>query len=203
VIERARRLADQSQAGSRGYTDISDEALMILVDSRRSDAFEELYRRHAGAVASFVARICSDRQVADEVTQTAFLTLWNSANRFRPEAGRLRAWLLTIARNAAIDRARIKRVEVVPFESAPSAVSREGTPEEQVENFERDRTVRQALATLSDDQRTVIELAFFGGLTQTEIARVINEPLGTVKSRVRLGMQKLRRILGPMQGNLT
>jgi RNA polymerase sigma-70 factor (ECF subfamily) len=203
MVERARPLPDRSGGGSGGYTDLSDEALMLLVDSRRTDAFEELYRRHAAAVASFVARICSDRQVADEVTQTAFLTLWNNANRFRPEAGRLRAWLLTIARNAAIDRARIKRVEVVPFDGIRATASREGGPAEQVENFERDRVVRQALAQLSDDQRTVIELAFFGGLTQTEIARVIDEPLGTVKSRVRLGMQKLRRILGPMQGQLT
>ncbi|MBV9102773.1 MAG: sigma-70 family RNA polymerase sigma factor [Candidatus Eremiobacteraeota bacterium] len=136
------------------------------------------------------------------MTQTAFLTLWNNARRFNPEAGRLRAWLLTIARNAAIDRARHKRVDVVPFEAAAGKASMQSGPEEQVENFERDRTVREALASLSDDQRTVIELAFFGGLTQTEIARVVNEPLGTVKSRVRLGMQKLRRILGPLQGNL-
>ena len=97
----------------------------------------------------------------------------------------------------------MKRVEVVPFESAPTLAAPDGGPEERVETFERDRTVRQALAALSEEQRTVIELAFFGGLTQTEIARVIDEPLGTVKSRVRLGMQKLRRILEPMQGNLT
>jgi RNA polymerase sigma-70 factor (ECF subfamily) len=201
MVERARRLADQSRAGPEACGDLSDEALMMLVHSRRSDAFEELYRRHAGAVASFVARICSDRHIADEVTQSAFLTVWNHAGRFRPEAGRLRAWLLTIARNAAIDRARAKRVEVVPFEAAATTASRESGPEEQVENFERDRTIREALSALSEDQRTVIELAFFGGLTQTEIARVINEPLGTVKSRVRLGMQKLRRILGPVQEN--
>ena len=202
MVERVRLLADQPRGVSGGYADLSDEALMMLVHSRKTDAFEELYRRHAGAVASFVARICSDRQVADEVTQTAFLTVWNSASRFRPEAGRLRAWLLTIARNAAIDRARVKRVEVVPFEAAAARASTEVGPEEQVENFERDRTVREALAALSEDQRTVIELAFFGGLTQTEIARVVHEPLGTVKSRVRLGMQKLRRLLGPVQGNL-
>jgi RNA polymerase sigma-70 factor, ECF subfamily len=202
MVGRTRRLGERARAGSANCADLPDEALMMLVDSRRADAFEELYRRHAGAVASFVSRICSDRQVADEVTQSAFFTLWNHAGRFRPEAGRLRAWLLTIARNAAIDRTRIKRVDVVPFEAAAQAASRESGPEEQVENFERNRTVREALAALSDDQRTVIELAFFGGLTQTEIARVVNEPLGTVKSRVRLGMQKLRRILGPLQGNL-
>jgi RNA polymerase sigma-70 factor (ECF subfamily) len=175
---------------------------MILVCSRRADAFEELYHRHAGAVSAFVGRVCSDRQVADEVTQTAFVTLWNSASRFRPEAGRLRAWLLTIARNSAIDRARVKRVEIVPFEAVPIAVSQELGPAELVANRERDRQVREALTVLSAEQRTVIELAFFGGLTQLEIAGVTGEPLGTVKSRVRLGMQKLRRLLGPLQGNL-
>jgi RNA polymerase sigma-70 factor (ECF subfamily) len=203
MLGRADPFPDAAGGGSTGYADLSDEALMMLAQSRRTDAFEELYRRHAGAVASFVARICADRQVADEVTQTAFLTMWNNAGRFRPEAGRLRAWLLTIARNAAIDRARIKRVEVVPFEAVRATASLEAGPDKQVENFERNRTVRSALTALSEEQRTVIELAFFGGLTQTEIARVINEPLGTVKSRVRLGMQKLRRVLGPIQETLT
>jgi RNA polymerase sigma-70 factor (ECF subfamily) len=203
MVERARRTAGRSRGGSRQLTDLSDEALMILVGSRRADAFEELYRRHAGAVSALVGRICSDRQVADEVTQTAFMTLWNNAARFRPEAGRLRAWLLTIARNTAIDRARVKRVEIVPFESAPMPVSQDLGPAELVANRERDREVREALGVLSLEQRTVIELAFFGGLTQIEIAGVIGEPLGTVKSRVRLGMQKLRRLLGPIQGNLS
>jgi len=175
---------------------------MILVGSRRSDAFEELYHRHASAVAAYLSRICSDRQTADEVTQTAFLGLWNGASRFRPESGRLRAWLMAIARNAAIDRARVKRVEVVPFEAAPIPVSTDLGPAEMVAERERNREVREALAGLSDEQRTVIELAFFGGLTQMEIAGLIDEPLGTVKSRVRLGMQKLRRLLGPLQGNL-
>lgn len=176
---------------------------MVLVDSRRAEAFEELYRRHSSSVAAFVSRICADRQSADEVTQTAFMTLWNNSARFKPDTGRLRAWLLTIARNAAIDRARIRRLDIISIDSAPQVIAPGVSPDEHVEKFERERTVRQALATLSDDQRTVIELAFFGGLTQTEIARVISEPLGTVKSRVRLGMQKLRRILGPLQGNLT
>jgi RNA polymerase sigma-70 factor (ECF subfamily) len=202
MVERARRTAGRSRGGSRDLTDLSDEALMILVGSRRADAFEELYHRHAGAVSAFVARICSDRFVADEVTQTSFLTLWNNASRFKPEAGRLRAWLLTIARNAAIDRARVKRVEVVPFEAAPVPISPDIGPAEFVVDRDRDREVREALGVLSAEQRTVIELAFFGGLTQLEIAGVIGEPLGTVKSRVRLGMQKLRRQLGPVQGNL-
>ena len=174
---------------------------MILVVARRADAFEDLYHRHASAVTAFVARICS-RQGAEEVTQSAFLTLWNNASRFRPEAGRLRAWLLTIARNAAIDRTRVKRVDIVSFESVPTVVSGDLGPAELVAQRDRDREVREALEVLSAEQRTVIELAFFGGLTQTEIAGVIDEPLGTVKSRVRLGMQKLRRLLGPLQGNL-
>jgi RNA polymerase sigma-70 factor (ECF subfamily) len=202
MVEREQSSASRSPSGQSPYADLSDEALMILVSSQRADAFEEIYRRHAPAVASFVARICPDRQVADEVTQTAFMTVWNNAGRFRPEAGRLRAWVLTIARNAAIDRARVRRVEIVPFETAPPAAATEGSPQEYVETFERDRAVRTALAELPDDQRTVVELAFFGGLTQTEIARVVDEPLGTVKSRVRLAMQKLRRILGPVRGNL-
>ena len=98
MVEREQSSASRSPSGQSPYADLSDEALMILVSSQRADAFEEIYRRHAPAVASFVARICPDRQVADEVTQTAFMTVWNNAGRFRPEAGRLRAWVLTIAR---------------------------------------------------------------------------------------------------------
>jgi RNA polymerase sigma-70 factor, ECF subfamily len=201
MVERAGRPASRARQGSGVLSDLSDEALMMLVGAHRGDAFEELYYRHASAVSNFVSRICS-RQAAEEVTQTAFLTLWTSAARFRPESGRLRAWLMTIARNAAIDRARVRRVEAVPFEAALVAVAPGIGPAELVADRERDREVREALATLSEEQRTVIELAFFGGLTQLEIAGVLDEPLGTVKSRVRLGMQKLRQLLGPLQGNL-
>jgi RNA polymerase sigma-70 factor (ECF subfamily) len=202
MVERAGRAAVRPRLDSKDIPDLSDEALMELVNARKAEAFEELYRRHAAVVTGLVSRICA-RQVADEVTQSVFLTLWNNASRFRPESGRLRAWLMAIARNAAIDRARVKRVEVVPFEAALAHSSADLGPAELVADRERDREVREALSILSEEQRTVIELAFFGGLTQLEIAGVIGQPLGTVKSRVRLGMQKLRRLLGPFQGNLT
>lgn len=202
MVERASRDATGRRRSTKELADLSDEALMTLVAARRADAFEELYRRHASAVTSFVSRICV-RPVAEEVTQSAFLTLWTSADRFRPESGRLRPWLMTIARNAAIDRARVKRLDVVPFEAAPVSASPDLGPAEMVADRERNQEVRAALAMLSDEQRAVIELAFFSGLTQLEIAGLIDEPLGTVKSRVRLGMQKLRRLLGPLQGNLT
>jgi RNA polymerase sigma-70 factor (ECF subfamily) len=202
MVERAGRAAVRPRLGSKDIPDLSDEALMELVSARKAEAFEELYHRHAAAVTGLVSRICA-RQAADEVTQSVFLTLWNNASRFRPESGRLRAWLMAIARNAAIDRARVKRVDVVPFEAALAHSSADLGPAELVADRERDREVREALSILSEEQRTVIELAFFGGLTQLEIAAVIDQPLGTVKSRVRLGMQKLRRLLGPFQGNLT
>jgi RNA polymerase sigma-70 factor (ECF subfamily) len=202
MVERAGLAAVRPRLGPKDLSDLSDEALMDLVKHGRADAFEQLYHRHATAVSAVVGRICQ-RQAADEVTQSVFLTLWNNAGRFRPESGRLRAWLMTIARNAAIDRARVKRVDIVPFESALTHSSADLGPAELVVDRERDREVREALTILSEEQRTVIELAFFGGLTQLEIAGVIDQPLGTVKSRVRLGMQKLRRLLGPFQGNLT
>ncbi|MEO6990623.1 MAG: sigma-70 family RNA polymerase sigma factor, partial [Candidatus Baltobacteraceae bacterium] len=139
-------------------------------------------------------------QVVDEVTQSAFVSLWNRAASYRPEAGRVRAWVTTIARNALIDRTRRRRLSVVPLDRAGDWPAADSAPEQQVTDRERHRDIVRALADLGDDQRQAIELAFFGGLSQSEIARALGEPLGTVKSRIRLGMQKLRRALGPTNG---
>ena len=175
---------------------------MGLVAQRQADAFDEIYRRHATAVASFLGRACADRHVVDEVTQSAFVTLWKRAGMYRPEAGRVRAWVTTIARNALIDRTRQRRLSLVPLDNAADWPASDSLPEQLVTDRERHRYIAAALAALSDEQRVPIELAFFGGLSQSEISRVLGEPLGTVKSRIRLGMQKLRRSLGAADGYL-
>ena len=175
---------------------------MRLVASRRADAFEELYRRHAVAVAAIAARTVADRGCADEATQSAFLALWRRAAQLDVRSASLRPWLLTVARNAAIDAARKMRAagRADAGEPAPSAPR---LPEEIVMQRESERDVQAAIATLDDAQREALELAYFGGLSQSEIAELTGAPLGTVKGRIRLAMQHLRAYLTARPGDAT
>ena len=172
--------------------DLDDGALLRLVVARRSDAFEELYRRHAAAVAAFSSRVCPDRSSADDLTQQTFLSLWTRAATITSTAQTLRPWLLTVVRNASIDRQRRLRPTTELDRTNDRATDTAGPAEVAIQK-QLERDIRQALDKLDSDQRAVIELAYFGGLTQTQIAEVVGAPLGTVKSRVRLAMQHLRR----------
>lgn len=177
----------------------TDEALLALVAARRNDAFEELYRRHAPAVNAVLWRGTGDRAMTAELVQTTFLRLWERAATISTGNLHLRAWLLTVARNALVDRQRRARTHVVPLEVAADLVEPSRTEDDAMNELAR-RDVRQALAMLPEEQRTTIELAFFGGLTQVEIAVALDTPLGTIKGRVRLGMKKLRELLAPIEG---
>jgi len=173
-----------------------------LVASRRTDAFEELYRRHAVAIAAIASRTVADRGCADEATQSAFLALWRRAAQLDLRAASLRPWLMIVARNAAIDAAR----RLHPAETLDAARSTAGEaplPEDIVMQREAERDVHAAIATLDDAQREALQLAFFGGLSQSEIAQVTGAPLGTVKGRIRLAMRHLRAILAPQTGDAT
>ncbi len=175
---------------------------MRLVASRRADAFEELYRRHSVAVAAIASRTVADRGCADEATQSAFLSLWRRAAQLELRSSSLRPWLIIVARNAAIDAAR--RMHAVERLDAPrSAAGETRLPEDIVMQREAERDVHAALATLDDAQREALQLAFFGGLSQSEIAQVTGAPLGTVKGRIRLAMRHLRAILAPQTGDAT
>ena len=181
---------------------LSDEALLRLVGVRSSAAFEELYRRHASAVAAVASRVAVDRADADEATQAAFMKLWDRAGSIDARGGSLRPWLVTVGRNAALDHVR-SRTTTVPADASHERIAAvEAGPEEVFMRRDAQRDIRHALETLDPDQRAVVELAYFGGLPQTEIARETGAPLGTVKSRVRLAMRNLRRALEPLQGEL-
>jgi len=163
-----------------------------LVVARRADAFDELYRRHAAAVSAFAARVCADRSAADDLTQQTFLALWTRASSITSVGYSIRPWLLTVVRNAAVDRQRRMRPSLELDPTSDRAAESAG-PAEVAMQHQLERDIRRALDALATDQRAVIELAYFGGLTQTQIAEVLDTPLGTVKSRVRLAMQHLRR----------
>jgi len=158
----------------------------------------ELYDRYAGAVYHLALRITGDRGLAEEISLDSFLQVWRSADRFNARIGSPASWLFTIARSRAIDRLRAagaaKRTQI---DDAPPPTSRE-QPDELAELAERRRLVRDALAALSPPQRAALELAYYEGLSHSQIAERLGEPLGTVKTRVRQAMQVLRQLLAPV-----
>lgn len=172
----------------------TDHDLLVLVAQRRSEAFEELYRRHAPAVNAVTRRLFGDTELAAEVTQVAFMRLWDRAH-VMDAGGRLRAWLTTVAHNAAVDRRRRKRLPLFPLNEALDRAAEAPGPEEQAIMQERKHDIRAALRALPDAQRNAIELSYFAGLSQGEIANLTGEPLGTIKGRIRLGMQRLRTLM--------
>lgn len=184
------------------YT-LDDSALVDRVAHGDENALGQLYDRFGQAIYSLCLRIVRDGGTAEELTQEVFVRLWRSAASFEPERGRVSAWLLRIAQNLALNelRRRQSRPVVAPEAEWDLASARladthaESDPVASVDERERSEVVRQALAQLPTAQRQAIELAFFGGLSQTEVATALEEPLGTVKSRIRLGMQRLRELL--------
>lgn len=173
---------------------------MQLVAANDADAFEVVLERHADAAFSLAYRICGRRSVAEDVAQEAFLALWRGGARYDPARGSVRTWAFGIVHNRAVDALRRSGVH------ERRRVSDEGI-EERVEAPERtdsqaidnavSHEIRGALGELPSEQRQVIELAYFGGFTHIEIATMLDTPVGTVKGRMRLGLQKLR---GHLQG---
>lgn len=170
----------------------TDEALLCRIAARDETAFHLIYRRHASAVMAVAHRILGDRETAADTTQHTFLRLWKHADSIEPREGRLRPWLLSVARNAAIDYGRRKRRGFIALARGFLQPAIEPDPAEAVIARANAREASGLLATLSAEQRTVVELAYFGELTQTEIAAVLEIPLGTVKSRLRLALGHLR-----------
>jgi RNA polymerase sigma-70 factor (ECF subfamily) len=175
-------------------SEASDGELVRLVAQRHAEAFEELYRRHAPAVNAIARRLFGDVELAAEVTQVAFMRLWDRSHLVDAE-GRLRAWLVTVAHNAAVDRRRRKSLSTSPLVEALDRVADSPGPEDEAIRNERKHDIRAALRALPTAQRSAIELSYFGGLSQSEIADVTGEPLGTIKGRIRLGMQRLRTLM--------
>jgi len=176
---------------------LADEDLMPLVERKDPRAFEIVYDRHGGAAFSLAYRMVGNRSAAEDITQEAFLSLWRSGARYDRARGSVRTWLLGIARNRAIDllRREVMQAPAISFDDEMSTDKRPSSSvETDVEALRRDaaRQVRGVLNELPGDQMRVIELAYFGGLTHSQIADMLGMPLGTVKGRMRLGMEKIR-----------
>ena len=178
---------------------LADEDVMQLVRRGDAQAFEIVYERHSAAAFSLAYRMMGTRSGAEDVTQEAFLSLWRSGARFDRARGSVRTWVLGIVHHRAIDALRRSTVHAKRRASDEGIEERFEAPERtDVEAARREEagSVRNALSTLPADQCQVIELAYFGGFTHTEIADMLETPVGTVKGRMRLGLKKLRDRLG-------
>jgi RNA polymerase sigma-70 factor (ECF subfamily) len=198
---------EESPADDRAldYASAGDERLVIALKRRDVRALEALYDRYGDYVYSVSLRVVGDVQVAEDVTQEVYLRLWNRPDLFDAARGRFITWLLSVARNRAIDERR-SRGRRFRHENPPGAGSIgsddvsgvAANAEDPVDSalLSDDRIVIQkAMALLPAEQRVAIQLAYFGGYTQQEIADGLKQPLGTIKTRIRLGLQKLRVVL--------
>jgi RNA polymerase sigma-70 factor, ECF subfamily len=174
---------------------LADEDLMELVRDRDSQAFGVVFDRHGGAAYSLAYRMCGSRAGAEDVVQEAFLSLWRSGARYDRARGSVRSWILSVVHNRTIDafrREAVKEARNVRDEGLAELLPSGELTEVEAERRDDAHRVRSALLDLPQDQRRVIELAYFGGFTHSEIAELLGLPAGTVKGRMRLGLAKLR-----------
>ncbi|MBV9336288.1 MAG: sigma-70 family RNA polymerase sigma factor [Solirubrobacterales bacterium] len=178
---------------------LADEELMDLVDDGEVRAFEVIFDRHAGAAYSLALRMCGRRALAEDIVQEAFLSLWRSGTSYDRGRGSVRSWVLSAVHNRAVDalrRAGSKAGRDVHDEGIAERLPAREATDAEVERRDDARRIRSALGELPPDQRRVIELAYFGGLTHNQIAEMLELPPGTVKGRMRLGLTRMRSALG-------
>lgn len=168
--------------------ELTDGELLVRIAGRDRDAFDELYGRYVRAVLGLALRRISDRGRAEDAVQDVFASIWRSAGGYKPERGAGSTWLYAVARNAIVDGLR-RTPE--PAAEAPDAATGEAGPAEQAEAAWLAWRVHRALEALPDAERAVLELAYYGGLSQSEVAEFLQLPLGTVKTRTRTALQRL------------
>lgn len=179
---------------------LADEELMGLVSEREQRAFEVVYDRHGGAAYSLAYRILGEQRAAEDATQEAFLSIWRTGARYDPLRGSVRNWIFGVVRNRAIDalrRGAAKRTPKLVTDGGELIAEQPAAEHTEAEAIRREtaREVRSRLDELPGEQSQVIELAFFGGFSHSEIAEMLQMPIGTVKGRMRLGLEKVRASL--------
>lgn len=165
-------------------------------------SFEDFYKRYSGLIYSTAFRVLNNQSDAEDVTQDVMFMIWEKSPMYDPARGKPATWTVTMARNKAIDRLRsvqrrFRLQDEVQNESDAQDSIHERRPADDLDSAEKGTIVRSAVMKLSREQREVIEMAYFGGLTQQEIAARLHEPLGTIKARIRRGMLRLKKIVGP------
>jgi RNA polymerase sigma-70 factor (ECF subfamily) len=182
------------------YTTLDDETLIRLIAHARAEALSELYDRYSRLVFSLALNSVRDQATAEEITQDVFVRVWQRARQYRADRGKVSTWLTGITRHRAIDQlrrrgSRPEQHSVAWAEVSPAAMPAVNGPEEATQLAMQRDQVRAALAQLPTEQKQVLALAYFQGYSQSQIAESLALPLGTVKTRVRLAMQKLREML--------
>lgn len=186
------------------YTTLDDESLIGLIMHARTEALSALYDRYGRLVFGLAINSVGDRATAEEITQDVFLRVWQRAGQYRRDRGQVSTWLTGITRHRVIDQ--LRRDSARPpqpgiwAEASPGAEQATDGPERNVALAMEREQVHRALAALPNDQKQVLALAYFQGMSQSQIAAALDLPLGTVKTRIRLAMQKLRQALGEDQG---
>ena len=183
---------------ARSFAHLSDEAVVALVARSDQEALAELYDRFGRVAYGLALRVLRDEKLAEDAVQEAFLAAWRNADRFMPERAKASTWLLTFVHRRAVDfvrREERRRAEPLPETSEPSG----SADEDAWLRFERER-VQTALRQLPDQQREALELAYYGGFTQSELAERLGQPVGTIKSRMFAGLARLRELLAEPNG---
>jgi RNA polymerase sigma factor (sigma-70 family) len=184
-----------SQSTARELAHLSDGAVLALIARADEQALTELYRRFARLAYGLAFRILRDDALAQDAVQEAFLSVWRAAGRFTAERAKPSTWLLTLVHRRAVDlvrREERRRTEPLPPETEPAGAE----PADEAELATQRQAIREALRQLPAEQREAIELAYYGGYTQSELAERLGQPLGTIKSRMFTGLSRLRETLG-------
>lgn len=185
------------------YTKLNDQTLIRLIARSQENAFSELYDRYSRLVYSMALNILGEPAGAEEITQDVFIRIWENADSYKAEKAKVVTWITSMTRYRSIDVIRRKKVrpeghtvswDIRDMEPARDQ-SNQTDVELQVEIIQKKQRVRKALALLPEEQRQTLSYAYFMGYTQQEIANIMGEPLGTVKTRIRLAMKKLRQML--------
>lgn len=182
------------------YAALDDEALITEIAARRPEALSALYDRYSRLVYALAFRSVGDAEAAEEIAQDVFVSIWDRAATYHAEQAKVSTWLTSIARHRSIDALRRRGVRpeghsVDWAAAAPVDMARIDGPEHAVEQYLEQQRVRAAVGALPEEQRQVLSLAYFEGMSHSEIAATLGQPLGTVKTRIRLAMQKLRQLL--------
>ena len=182
------------------YTSLDDKTLMVLVARGHTDAMSELYQRHSRLIYGLALNVVNNQQAAEEITLDVFTRAWQKADTYRSEQALVRTWLCVICRNRAINWLRRQKAHpeynsLSWADVSPGTFPTASSPEKIADATFMQEQVRAAVKQLPIEQRQALALAFFRGYTHSQIAQLLDQPLGTVKTRIRLGMQKLRHLL--------
>jgi RNA polymerase sigma factor (sigma-70 family) len=195
LLEHPTVLGSSGGSMRRDLSHFTDEALLSLVAGSDDAALAELYDRFGGPAYGLALRILRDEALAQDAVQEAFLAVWRTADRFLAERARASTWILTLVHRRAVDLVRRQeRRHGEPLEAVPEPASPERVDEEATLRFQR-RVVQEALRRLPEEQRQALELGYYGGLTQSQLAEQLGQPLGTIKSRMFAGLTRLRDLL--------